>query len=73
MDTKDITDKTTKELQTLFDHSNPSSLKRSLLDVYFLYITTNVDYTVDIHRISEDIYQLVIFFDKLQQLEGEPE
>jgi hypothetical protein len=62
-----------EELETLFDLSPPSSLKRILIDLFFAYMCNMncQDYKPEMKEICNDFYCLIKFLEAAENYEQE--
>lgn len=68
LNTNSITPSLFRELEYLFEFSSPCNLKKSILEIYLLYLMQNHEtLSVDFERIAGDIYFLIKFLDEAEE------
>ena len=62
---------TVKELEELFEFSDPESLRQSLQEVFFSYLlNSKQNFPLDFEKITADFYFLINFLEKAYEKEG---
>jgi hypothetical protein len=63
--TPELDNNTIRELEYLFEFASPGALKKSILEVFLIYLcnTKSEEYSQKLPKISEDFYFLIKFLD----------